>query len=109
MIVAGLIILIKRSVRGATRDLGITVTVYGAMEFAGIILLRNLLLTREFLATQLTPDTPRFAGDMAYGLLQRITQPYFNFVLGAMIVGVALLVVSFVYRENKPVPAQPAK
>jgi hypothetical protein len=90
-----LIILINRSVRGATRALGTDLLIYGALEFAGVYLVKNLVPINEMLSG-LSPSLQawlvRLPGD--------ILAPLQTFSLGVLIAGVILLVVSFVYKRS---------
>ncbi len=88
------IILIKHQVKSVSRGLGTTFLTYGAFEYAGIFVARYFLpnlppfgipLSLQPWLTQLTID---------------LTKPLEMFSLGCLIVGVVLLVVSFVYRPR---------
>jgi len=91
-----LIILINRNVRGSTRDLGITLLIYGALEFAGVFLARNFL-----------PDSLPLSGIPAsiqmwvLGLTSDLIAPLQTFSIGVMVAGVVLLIVSFVYKPGE--------
>ena len=92
------IILIECNVRNITRGLGITFLTYGAVEFAGIFVARRFLPVSLPLA-----DIPSSLQVWLLGLVNDIFVPLQNLSLGLLIGGVALVIVSFVY---KPRPAE---
>jgi hypothetical protein len=102
LLVIGGIILIHRSVRGATRDLGINFLVYGAINLVGILILKNTIGKPEFIQRFVEGDIPDSTFDIISPVIQRLTQPLFVFTLACTIIGVALLVVSFVYPKREP-------
>ncbi|MBI4304555.1 MAG: hypothetical protein HY665_09505 [Chloroflexi bacterium] len=94
------IILIHREVRGATRQLGTTFVTYGAIEYAGIWVGKNL-------AQSLWPPGQVSAAFRAW-LLQftsSFLRPLEILSLVILIGGVVLLIVSFVYKARKASPA----
>ena len=89
------IILIKRDVRNITRGLGITFLTYGAIEYAGVMVAKNLVpqqLPLHQLPSSLQP--------WLVGLFGDLLAPLEMFSLGLLIGGVVLLVVSFVYKPR---------
>ncbi len=100
LLIAG-IILIHRQVRGATRQLGITFLIYGIPEYGGIFAIKH------FAGAQLTQLTtqPGFPTSLQAWLPQLVNDflvPLEMFSLGVLIGGVALLIVSFVYKPREP-------
>jgi hypothetical protein len=93
LLVAG-IILINRNVKDSTRALGIVLTVYGVWELAGVIISRSI----NWL-TSLPEDLPAALVPWLDGLIKDSLAPLLWFSLGVLIIGVALLVLSFVYRS----------
>jgi hypothetical protein len=89
-------------VRGATRDLGINFLVYGAINLVGILILKNTIGKPEFIQRFVEGDIPDSTFDIISPVIQRLTQPLFVFTLACTIIGVALLVVSFVYPKREP-------
>ena len=90
------IVLLNLQVRSATRKLGTTFTIYGAVEFAGIF------AARYFAGEQLTQlDIPASARELLPRLVNDFSAPLLWFSLGCLIVGVALLIVSFVYKPRQ--------
>lgn len=95
LLIAG-IILISRDVKYITLILGITFLVYGIIEFVGIFITRHFIKTLLPLS-EMSPS------------LQTWTLQFFNnflaplqwFSLGILIVGIALFVVSFVYKRGQ--------
>jgi hypothetical protein len=89
------IVLILRDVRKITRRLGIPLLIYGAIEYAGV------LVGRHFLNQGMPiPDIPPGIETWLIGLINDIMHPLEIFSLSLLIIGVALTVVSFVYRRG---------
>jgi hypothetical protein len=93
------IVFIHRTVKGVTRGLGITLLTCGALEYIGII------IGKYFLRTYL-PEA-----DLPSSLQSWILQFSINFLrplemlnLGLAIAGIAVIVVSFVYRPRPALP-----
>jgi hypothetical protein len=93
LLVAG-IILINRNIRDSSRTLGITFTVYGALELIGVLVARGL-----HPETYIT-DLPAALETPLSGLFRDFLAPLQWFSLGILIIGVALIVVSFVYKSS---------
>jgi len=93
-----LIILLHRSVKGATRGLGITFLIYGILEFAGVF------ATKNFLPANLPlPDIPPSLQSWLTGFIVDFVAPLQTFGIGLMAVGAALIIVSIVYPRLRPV------
>ena len=89
------IVLIHRQVRGAARALGVTFITYGAIEFGGVLAAKSLLgmMIQQFEGpAALRAFLPQLVGDFL-GPLQ-------TFTLAVLIAGVALLIISFVYKPR---------
>lgn len=91
------IILINREVRGATRELGIIFTTYGALEYLGIFIIKYLAGTQ---LPQLAVPPPLQA--WLPQLLNNFLAPLEIFSIGLMVGGIALIIVSFVYKPRQP-------
>jgi len=90
------IVLLNLQVRSATRKLGTIFTIYGAIEFAGIF------VARYFAGKQLAQlDMPAYFRQLLPRLVNDFSAPLLWFSLGFLIVGVALLIVSFVYKPHQ--------
>jgi len=86
------IVLLHRSVKGATRELGITFLLYGALEYAGV------WATRNFMPTSLPlPDIPSSLQPWLTGLISDFVAPLEILGIGLMAGGAALIIVSIVY------------
>ena len=86
------IILLHRSVKGATRELGITFLIYGALEYASV------WATRNFLPTTLPlPDMPPSLQTWLTGLIGDLVAPLETLGIGLMVGGAVLIIVSIVY------------
>jgi len=91
------IILTNREVRGATRQLGIIFTTYGAFEYLGIFIIKNLA------GTQLPQlNIPPLLQAWLPQLLDNFLAPLQIFSICLLVAGVALIVVSFVYKPRQP-------
>ncbi len=88
------IILINRNVKDSSRSLGIVFLIYGVAEFAGV------LFARYFDFLKLIPDLPSSLETWLSGLIKDTLLPLQWFSLGILILGVVLVVVSFVYRRR---------
>jgi hypothetical protein len=101
LIFIGLIVLIHRSVRGSTRDLGITFLSYGALELVGIMIIRSVITSEVFLQDMMgSGEFPASLQPMMSSIMLKFTQPMFTFSLVCTVLGIALLVVSFVYPKK---------
>ena len=89
------IIFLHRSIKGATRELGITFLIYGALEYAGVWATRNLMPTSLPL-----PDIPSSLQPWLTGLISDLVAPMEILGIGLMAGGAALIVVSIVYRPR---------
>jgi len=90
------IIFLHRSVKGATRELGITFLIYGIIEYAGV------WATRNFLPASLPlPDIPSALQPWLTGLIRDFVAPLEIFSIGLMAGGAALIIVSIVYRPRR--------
>jgi hypothetical protein len=93
------IVLINRKVKGSTRGLGTTFLTCGALSYAGVLVAKNVAgtqLTQLDIPVYLQAWTPQFLSDFL--------APLEMYGIGLMAAGVALLVVSFVYKRGEPSP-----
>lgn len=97
LLLVGLIILIHRQVRGATRQLGITFLIYGVPGYGGIF------AAKHFAGAQLAQlGLPSTFQAWLPQLVDDFLAPLEMFSLGVLIGGVVLLIVSFVYKPREP-------
>ncbi|MFC1862214.1 hypothetical protein ACFLT4_03645 [Chloroflexota bacterium] len=90
------IILIYHEVKGATRTLGSTFLTFGAFNYAGI------LIAKYFTGTQLQlPEIPASLQTWITQLSLGLMAPMETLSLGLAIGGVALIIVSFVYKPRQ--------
>jgi len=95
LLIAG-IILLNRQVKAATRKLGTIFLTYGAPWFAGI------LIGKYFAGKQIAQlDIPPYFQGLLPQLVDDFSAPLQWFSLGLLIGGVALLIVSFVYKPHQ--------
>ena len=96
------IVLLKRDVSSATRGLGITFLIYGALEYAGV------WATKNFMPTSLPlPDIPASLQSWLMGLINDFVAPLEIFSIGLMAGGAALIIVSIVYPRLRRAEAEP--
>jgi hypothetical protein len=98
VLLVALIILLHRSVKGATRGLGITFLIYGILEFAGVFATKNFLPANLPLL-----DIPPSLQSWLTGFIVDFVAPLQTFGIGLMAVGAALIIVSIVYPRLRPV------
>ncbi len=91
------IVLISRQVKDITRRLGITFLTYGAFELAGVF------ITEYFAGKQLQqqPDIPASLQPWVNQFLNNFLSPLEKLSLALLIGGIALLVVSFIYKPRQ--------
>lgn len=85
------IVLLHRSVKGATRELGITFLIYGALEYAGV------WATQRFMPSLPLPDIPLSLQAWLTGFIADLVAPLQILGIGLMAGGAALIIVSIVY------------
>ena len=91
------IILINRQVRKTTRGIGISFLTCGVIEYAGIFFIKR------FAPTQIAQfDIPSYLRGWLPQFLDNFLAPLEMFSIGLMAGGVALLIVSFVYKPRQP-------
>jgi heme/copper-type cytochrome/quinol oxidase subunit 2 len=98
------IILIYRNVKDVCRNLGVVFFIYGAIFLAAILVGKNL--ARHIINTQ---DIPQAWHPVPGILLNDITSPLQTVSIIALVVGVLLIIVSFVYPRAKQTKEEPAK
>ena len=93
-----LIILLHRSVKGATRGLGITFLIYGAIEYASI-------WAAGYFGPTYLPlvEIPSSLQMWLTGFINDLLAPLQTFGIGLMAAGAALIIVSIVYPRLRPV------
>jgi hypothetical protein len=95
------IFLINRNVRDSTRSLGISLLVYGVLEFAGVYVARHFLPTD---ISFLFPDSagiPESLQTWLSGFYADLLSPLLILSIIVMVVGALLIAVSIVYRRGR--------
>jgi len=100
VLIAG-IILLRREVRSSTRGIGITFTTYGAIWYGGIFAAKHFA-EPQIAKLGLGLGLPTQFQTMIPQLLDDIIAPLQMFSLGFLIAGVALIIVSHVYKPRQP-------
>jgi hypothetical protein len=91
------IALIYRNIKDTSRDLGITFIIYGVLEFVAVFVARSLDIFGWI------PELPASLESWLAGLFRDFLAPLQWFSLSILILGVVLLVVSFVYKPREEV------
>ena len=101
LVLVSAIVLVYREVRGSTRYLSIVFLIYGVVELAGVI------VGRYFAGKELTnalTGVPASLQPWITNLVNRLLAPTMTYSIVLLIVGVVLLIISFVYpKRNQPV------
>ncbi|MES0278685.1 MAG: hypothetical protein ABUK03_02935, partial [Dehalococcoidales bacterium] len=95
LLTIGGIVLIKRSVRGSTRLLGIIFLIYGVLEYAGILIIKSVT------ESVVPGDIPASMETWLIGFTADVLAPLAIVSIVIMAVGAALLITSFVYRRSQ--------
>jgi hypothetical protein len=96
VVLVAAIILLHRSVKGATRELGITFLIYGGLEYAGV------WATQRFMPSLPLPDMPPSIQAWMNGLMIDLVAPMQILGIGLMAGGAALVITSIVYTRLRP-------
>ena len=91
-----LIILTHFSVRGSTRQIGITFLAIGAVSLAGALIARSIANSQ--LASG---DIPSTLQTWAPEVITDVLMPLGIYAIGLLVVGIALTIVSFVYKKSE--------
>jgi len=101
------IALIHFQVKGATRGLGITFLTYGLINYVSIIIGKNIGGPKiTDLVSRGDIDIPQSLQDLPMQFVNAFTSPLQTFSLIVLIVGVVLVVTSFVYPRLRPSAAE---
>ena len=90
------IILLHRSVKGVTRELGVTFLIYGVIEYAGV------WATQRYSSSIPMPDIPPSLQTWLNGFINDLIAPMQTLGIGLMVAGAVLIIVSFVYPRLRP-------
>ncbi len=93
VVLAAGIFLIHRNVHDPSLALGTDLTLYGALDLAGV------LVARSFFPSALQMDIPASLHQWLTGIFNDVTGIMLWFSIGILVVGVALIVVSFVFKK----------
>ncbi|MFC1949962.1 hypothetical protein ACFLW0_07320 [Chloroflexota bacterium] len=103
-VIVVIIAVLIRNVKGITRRLGIPLFIYGALEYAGLFIAKNFI--PRLMPTE---DMPAYLETWIFDFIDRVMSPLQIFSLILLIIGVVLIVVSFVYRRGQPESVAPAE
>lgn len=90
------LILLHRSVKSVTRELGVTFLIYGIIEYAGV------WATQRYLPSLPISDIPPSLQVWLNGLINDLIAPMQVLGIGLMATGAALIIVSIVYPRLRP-------
>jgi hypothetical protein len=93
VLVAG-IFLIYRNVPEPSRALGIDLSIFGVLDMAGVF------MARSFHPLELLPDIPPSLETWFTGLYNDVTGIMLTFSIVVLAIGVALIVISFVFKKR---------
>jgi len=97
IVMAGLIFLINWSnIRASMRTLGLDLLIFGVLDLAGVLVMRNLKL-EQFIYDQI--DIPVSVQAWIQGLMKDITGIMMIFSIGVLVVGVLFMAASFFIRK----------
>ncbi len=91
-----LLILVHRSVKGVTRELGVTFLIYGVIEYASV------WAAQRYMPSIPMPDIPPSIQAWLNGFIADLMAPMQVLGIGLMAAGAALIIVSFVYPRLRP-------
>jgi hypothetical protein len=91
-----LLILVHRSVKGVTRELGVTFLIYGAIEYASV------WAAQRYMPGMPMPDIPPSIQAWLNGFIADLMAPMQVLGIGLMAAGAALIIVSIVYPRLRP-------
>ena len=94
------LILVHRSVKGVTRELGVTFLIYGVLEYAGV------LATQRYLPSMPIPDIPPSLQTWLNSVINDFIAPMQTLGIGLMVAGAVLIIVSIVYPRLRPAAAE---
>ena len=106
IVVAGGIVALNLSVRKATCAIGSVLLAYGIIEFVPLMVFQ--FLAPRYFYNDMLADVPAYLNTYARQAIFDSISPLWWFSLGTLIAGIALLVVSFVYRPAQPTITAPA-
>jgi hypothetical protein len=99
LLMAAGIILIQRNVRASTRHLGIDLTIYGVIGFV-IGYVSDYLMDNFLMPYVASNDTPESLMDWLMNVNSALTTPFWTFSIIIGVIGIILLVFSFLYRRE---------
>ncbi len=91
-----LLILVHRSVKGVTRELGVTFLIYGVIEYASV------WAAQRYMPSMPVPDIPPSIQAWLNSFIADLIAPMQVLGIGLMAAGAALIIVSFVYPRLRP-------
>jgi hypothetical protein len=96
VVLAAGIFLIHRNIPDPSRALGIDLVIYGALDLAGALVARGISLSGYW------PEIPASLKMWLDGIYHDITGIMLTFSIVVLVVGAALIVISFVFKKKEP-------
>jgi hypothetical protein len=100
IVLAALIFLVNMNIRATARSLGVSLTIFGVIDLAGIIISKSLPLL-QIISDALKIDIPDSLKTWIEGLINDVTGIAMPLTIGILAAGVLLLVVSFILKSKK--------
>jgi uncharacterized membrane protein (UPF0136 family) len=97
VVLAGAIFAINRDIRHTCRALGISLTIYGVLELAGVI------IAKAMNPMKFITDVPAWLTPIIDGIYSDVTGILLTYSIIILVIGIILLVVSFVYKRREKV------
>ena len=96
-----IIVVIVRNVKDVTHRLGIPLVTYGVLEYGGVLVTKYLISSGKFSYDRLIPGLPASLENWLTQLTIDSMRPVEVFSIAILVLGAALVVISFVYKPHK--------
>jgi len=95
------IILIVRNVKDVAHRLGIPLVTYGVLEYGGVLVTKYLISSGKLNLDQVIPGLPASLETWIIQLMKDSMRPIEIFSIAVLILGAALVAISFLYKPHK--------
>ncbi len=99
IVLAALIFVVNMNIKATARSLGISLTIFGVLDLAGIIIAKALPVF-QIASDTFKVDIPVSLKTWLEGLINDVTSIAMPLTIGILVAGVALLVVSFIIPKK---------
>jgi hypothetical protein len=104
VVLAALIFLVNMNIKTPARSLGINLIFFGAIDLAGIIIMKSLPVL-DWASSSLNVDIPAGLNTWITNTVNNVSAVGLPLSIGILVAGVALLVVSFFFNNKSTKPA----